>query len=354
MAKTLSKHGRAFERVYSHFGADTYGHDVKAFGDTTGKYFMWDASANTFYVSGTLDLDGAVTVGVDDTGYDVTFFGATSGKKFFWDESADTAYLTCTVDIDGTVTVGVDDTGYDVKFFGATASAYMLWDESDDALELAGTARIDLSGCTVAAANTDGGVIKAGTSGAKVTEDTADTKFVSMYWDCGATSGDSRGIYNRLYITGAGGGGESLRSFTTVEDVAAATAHGSHVSLSFGSTGSLTGLGVASRSTLHVANQAYTGLGGTYAAIQPEIWADGSTTDSVGMTELSLIRCVLGGNATGLADIDDDAFLIVLDGGAIAGGNIVEASTTEANYAYSARCKLNGTTAYLMFASAVG
>jgi len=49
---------RHFGSGYSHFGEDTYGHDLKAFGDTTAKYVFWDASANTFYVDGTLNLDG--------------------------------------------------------------------------------------------------------------------------------------------------------------------------------------------------------------------------------------------------------------------------------------------------------
>jgi hypothetical protein len=42
-----------------------------------------DSSGNTNFV-------GALTVGVDDTGHDVKFFGATSGKYMMWDESADT------------------------------------------------------------------------------------------------------------------------------------------------------------------------------------------------------------------------------------------------------------------------
>jgi len=75
-------------------------------------------------------FSGTVTVGVDDTGKDVKFFGATSGKYWLWDESADGV-----VQI-GTHTVGVDDAGHDVKFFGATASSYMLWDESADDLNL--------------------------------------------------------------------------------------------------------------------------------------------------------------------------------------------------------------------------
>lgn len=55
---------------------------------------------------------------------------------------------------------------------------------------ITGDGRLDLSSVTIAAANTDGGVIKAGTSSARVTEDTAGMKFASFYWDCGATSGD--------------------------------------------------------------------------------------------------------------------------------------------------------------------
>jgi hypothetical protein len=53
-----SQYGRDFGYKYSNFGTDTNGHDVKGFGDTTGKYFMWDASANEFIIAGTLDING--------------------------------------------------------------------------------------------------------------------------------------------------------------------------------------------------------------------------------------------------------------------------------------------------------
>jgi len=81
-----------------------------------------------------------VTVGVDDTGHDVKLFGATSGKYWLWDESADGVVQ------QGTLTVGVDDTGYDVKLFGATSGAYMLWDESADDLKLVGAAGFTVAG----------------------------------------------------------------------------------------------------------------------------------------------------------------------------------------------------------------
>ena len=75
-------------------------------------------------------FSGTVTVGVDDTGKDVKFFGATASRYWLWDESADGVVQR------GTLTVGVDDTGHDVKLFGATAGSFLLWDESADSLLL--------------------------------------------------------------------------------------------------------------------------------------------------------------------------------------------------------------------------
>jgi hypothetical protein len=87
-------------------GVNDTGYDVKLFGATSGKSLLWDESADSLIVTGTttlvgttnldaVDIDGAtqidgtVTVGVNDTGYDVKFFGATSGRYMLWDESAD-------------------------------------------------------------------------------------------------------------------------------------------------------------------------------------------------------------------------------------------------------------------------
>ena len=49
---------RHFGNGFSYFGEDTKGQDVKAFGDTTGKYILWDASADKFIIVGGLSLDG--------------------------------------------------------------------------------------------------------------------------------------------------------------------------------------------------------------------------------------------------------------------------------------------------------
>ena len=104
-------------------GVDDTGYDVKFFGATSGKSLLWDESADSLIVTGTttlvgttnldavdidgnVQLDGTFTVGVDDTGKDVKFFGATSGKYTLWDESADTLYVSGDL---ATVTAGTSN-----------------------------------------------------------------------------------------------------------------------------------------------------------------------------------------------------------------------------------------------------
>ncbi len=210
-------------------------------------------------------------------------------------------------------------------------------------------ARLDYTDNPWGLDSTDGTLFKAGTSSARFTTDVASTNFMQLYTESTATSGDARSIYNRLYISGAGGGGESLRSFTTVNDVAGATARGAHISLSFASTGSLTGLGLATGSTIHVPNAAMSG--GTYGSVGAEIFADGASSSISGVTEYSLFRAALSGNATGIGNIDDNAFLISLTGGANGAGNIVSAVGNEPTWAsktHLVRCKFNGTTMYVV------
>jgi len=246
--------------------------------------------------------------------------------------------------------LGKDDYGCDFVVYGATASSYVQWDESADALELHGIARLDLSSCTVGASNTDGGVIKCGTSSSRVVEDTANMKFMSFYFDNGATSGDNRGMYLRLYLTGAGGGGEACRIFTDCEDVACGTAHGAHISIKFGTSGSVTGLGVASRNTVHAPNSALSG--GTYAATQAEVYSDGASTDISGATVYSFFRVVNDGNATGVANVDDNIFLFDFSGMTASSGNMIGAAGNEPTWAgktHKIRCRLpDGTTCYLV------
>jgi len=124
----------------------------KAYFRDSGLYIYSSADGQLDIVADTLlKFSTPINVGADDTGHDVKLFGATSGKYWLWDESADGVVLVGTftetgnMQITGTLTVGVDDTGHDVKFFGATAGAYMLWDESADELVFATGASIDIT-----------------------------------------------------------------------------------------------------------------------------------------------------------------------------------------------------------------
>lgn len=197
-----------------------------------------------------------------------------------------------------------------------------------------------------------------GTSSSRATTSTADAKFLEYRLENSATSGDNRGVYMRLYMTGAGGGGEAARIFTTVEDVAASTAHGAHISLNFGTSGTVTGQGIAGRNTLHIPTTALAS-NVTMAALQAEIYSDGSTSDPGGSTILSFLRMVNAGNSTGKADVDDDAAMIELNGFTSGSGNMVGANTagkTTLDYTnwIPLRVKIGSTVHYIAAAQTIG
>ena len=59
-------------------------------GTENGSVALYYDTSKKFETTSTgVQLDGTLTVGVDDTGHDVKFFGATSGRYMLWDESAD-------------------------------------------------------------------------------------------------------------------------------------------------------------------------------------------------------------------------------------------------------------------------
>jgi len=195
-----------------------------------------------------------------------------------------------------------------------------------------------------------------GVSGAAYTTALANT-FREYRYQCSAASGASQGIYIRQYLTGDGTlTANSLRAYTDIVGVTIGNAYGAHLSLGMGESttgGAITGLGVAVRATLGLPDVALA-AGGTYAAIMPEIYAFGAASDPAAVTQLSFIKCVAGGDAAGIEDIDDKAYLLVIDGVAEGANNMVVASNTEANYVSAARCLINGVEKWLMFASASG
>ena len=188
----------------------------------------------------------------------------------------------------------------------------------------------------------------AGTSTAPASYVATDLNFLEYYLKNSSATGTARGLYMRLYHSTAGADGEAARIFTTVSDVAAANAKGAHISLSFGTSGRVTGEGIANRNTLQIPNSAF--AGGTYAAHEAEISCDGSSSTVAGVTQLSLFRAVLSGNATGLALVDSKAALMAIDGIAINTGKIMQ-TTSDIVATHTLRILVNGTPYYLLVSS---
>lgn len=322
-----------------HIGDGTTDMDLKWFGGTTAKYVLFDMG------NALLQLED-VDLKLGDN--DILQFGDATGGDVSVKWNGTNLVILPAADDTGAIYFGDGTTDMDVRVTLGAAADYAQFDVGAKSLIIAGDARLDLSSATVAAANTDGGVIKCGTSAARVTEDTADMKFLAFYFDNGATSGDNRGVYLRQYLTGAGGGGEAARIFTTVEDVAGGTVHGAHISLNFGTSGTLTGLGVAVRGTLHI-GQSSSWSGGSCAALQAEIYSDHADADPAGMTSLACIRVVNDGSAKD--DVDDDAVLFDFAGWTVADGNMIAVDgspTTCPNITNSFKVRLpDGSLCYL-------
>jgi hypothetical protein len=188
----------------------------------------------------------------------------------------------------------------------------------------------------------------AGSSTAPASYAATDLNFLEYYLKNTSATGTARGLYMRLYHSTAGADGEAARIFTTVSNVAAANAKGAHISLSFGTSGRVTGEGIANRNTLQIPNSAF--AGGTYAAHEAEISCDGSSSTVAGVTQLSLFRAVLSGDPTGLALVDSKAALLALDGNAINTGKIMQ-STSDVTATHTLRILVNGTPFYILVSS---
>lgn len=156
------------------------------------------------------------------------------------------------------------------------------------------------------------------------------------------------GAYFRSYVRTAAISGDAFRAFNTVLDVAAGTARGAHVSLSFNASGTVTGLGCALEATLHVPSTA--GMAGTVYAVKAAINSDAATSDPAGATTIAYFAAVNQGNATGGADVDTDAVLFHIDGHTISNGNLIEAVGTAyalSELTHSIRIKAGGTLYYI-------
>jgi len=200
------------------------------------------------------------------------------------------------------------------------ASRYGGWNTPDSSAQrrdvvIGGKRRLtvgdDTSTVTQEGAAPGAVIMGTGTSTTRLKVATAE-KFKSFYQESTVTSGESVALYDRLYVSGAGGEGIGARIFTTVNDVAATNARGAHISLSYGTSGTVTGLGAAIEATLHVPSTA--GMAGTNYAIKAAINSDAATSDPAGATSIAFFGVVNQGDATGAADVDDDAVLFDLSG----------------------------------------
>lgn len=178
----------------------------------------------------------------------------------------------------------------------------------------------------------------AGTSTSPATSTTADAKFMSYYTSNSATSGDSRGIYLKHTMSGIGGGGEAARFYGSMT-AAGATARGAHISLDFGTAGSITGLGTALTGTLHIPGAM---TAGTYSVVNAEINADAATSNLAGATSKSFFRVGAIGNSTGAALIMDDIFLFDFTNAA-GSGKMIDSDKTALTGKAGIPVSVNGT-----------
>jgi len=180
----------------------------------------------------------------------------------------------------------------------------------------------------------------AGVSGTNVVINSANKRFMNYYLENSATSGDNRGMYLRHYLSGAGSSGEALRLFQTISDVACAGAHGAHISLNFGTTGSVVGLGMASRCTLHL--PAGTMPTGTVAPVMSEVWFEADTS-SPPPSNHSLFYGTVSGNATLQADFKNLFQLDVKVTGAASGtDDMVTIACADSPSDVEIRTRING------------
>jgi len=150
-----------------------------------------------------------------------------------------------------------------------------------------------------------------GTAASRLTTAVADKNFLGLWTESTATSGDSRGLYLRHYIKGAGGSGEAIRGYATIDGVAAAvggTVNGAHISLKIATGGSVSGAGNALRATLET--DASVAPGGTLAVIRADTSFGASATvpdsaafialDNLGTPKLSRLLSITNPDTTAM------------------------------------------------------
>ena len=234
-----------------------------------------------------------------------------------------------------------------------------LGEDTDDGIYLAdGTKIIDKDGnFTVAgvttltgkvtfglnggAASASGLLMGVGTSGDPATTAVANSIFAEFRTQSTADSGMSQGLYWRHDVNGAGAGGNALRAFVKIT-AAGSTARGAHVSLDIDTAGSLSGFGAALDAQLMLGGAAYDD---DITALNLEIYGNASATVT-GRT--SMIRGVIQGDGTAVADINANAFFLDLSSVVASSAGFIDTDVTAlTGYGgMKVRCP-DGTTRYI-------
>lgn len=138
--------------------------------------------------------------------------------------------------------------------------------------------------------DTSGLVMGSGKSGTNYSLGSTAGNALEFYFNATHTTGDMRGQYLRLYFSGAGGSGEALRAFSTINNVTVATGgtvNGAHISIgTAGASAAVSGQASALRCTFGIA-AASTTVGGTCSVLQLDSDMDTAITVP---TNMSFIR----------------------------------------------------------------
>jgi len=113
-------------------------------------------------IDGATQIDGTVTVGVDDTGHDVKFFGATTGKSFLYDESGNKVVIvgangtnalevadgnvaiTDDLDVDGTTNLDATNISLTLDVDGATTLDQVTINTTDGEFKVEGGNQVNI------------------------------------------------------------------------------------------------------------------------------------------------------------------------------------------------------------------
>lgn len=147
----------------------------------SGNTTIGDSSADTNTINATTTANAPITVGVNDTGHDVKFFGATAGKSWLWDESADKMIVTGSSSLSGDTTV---------TSAGAAALAVGVNGATNPALTIDASTASSATGVKVKSAAAAGGVAVSVTSSGTDEALTVDAKGAGTITIGGTSTGN--------------------------------------------------------------------------------------------------------------------------------------------------------------------